>query len=124
MTAAQIIADNLQALPHPDGTPRQMPGFNAQLLPEPMQQQVKQTAKDIGEAIINLLELNGYQILTQAELDQPTQGAEPAQVANVHCTMCDKKLFSLNLTNPAHSLTNGRMFLDAVAGLSPECPHQ
>lgn len=122
MTPAELIATNLAALPHPDGTPRQMPGFSSQLLPEPLQQQVAQSAKDIGEAIINLLELNGYTVGTGT----PTVEAspEPPQVANIHCTLCDKKLFSLNLTNPTHSLTNGRTFLEAVSSLSPECPHQ
>lgn len=123
MTPAELIAKNLASLPHPDGTARQMPGFSSHLLPEPLQQQVVQSAKDIGEAIINLLELNGYTVATAADLAAPAP-TEPPQVANIHCTLCDKKLFSLNLTNPAHSLTNGRTFLEAVAALSPECPHQ
>lgn len=121
MTPAELIAANLQALPHPDGTPRQLAGFNTQLLPEAMQKQVQDTAKDIGDAIIYLLESSGYHITTEA----PTEpDADPVQAANIHCTLCDTKLFTLNLVNPSHSLTNGPMFIEALTGLKPDCPHQ
>ncbi len=123
-TPAQLIAKNLSALPHPDGTPRQLAGFSTQLLPEALQQQMSQTGQDIGEAIINLLSLNGYRVVTEQELNQPATETGPPATANVHCTMCDKKLFSINLTNPAHVLTNGRMFVEGIGGLNPECPHQ
>lgn len=123
-TPAQIIASNLSALPHPDGTPRQLPGFSTQLLPEALQQQMSKTALDIGEAIINLLTLNGYKVLTDQEIAQPAAPPDAPSQANIHCTMCDKKLFSVNLTNPTHTLTNGRMFIQGIAGLNPECPHQ
>jgi len=120
MTPAELIAANLQALPHPDGTARQLPGFNPQLLPDAMQQQIRDTAKDIGEAIINLLESSGYHIGTE-----PPPSDEPApQVANLHCTLCDTKLLSINLINPTHCLTNGPMFIDALTKLRPDCPHQ
>lgn len=124
MTAAQIIATNLASLPHPDGAPRQLPGFAAQVLPAPLQEEMRKAANDVGEAIVNLLELNGYRIVTDDELDQPAESVEPPQVANVHCAMCDQKLFSINLTNPEHTLTNGRLFLEGLGALSPECPHR
>lgn len=123
-TPAEIIAKNLAALPHPDGTPRQLPGFSTQLLPEALQQQMGKTAVEIGEAIINLLTLNGYLVVTEQELGQPSAPVTPPTRANVHCTMCDQKLFSFNLTNPEHTLTNGRLFLDGLGSLSPECPHK
>lgn len=123
-TPAEIIATNLASLPHPDGTPRQLPGFSTQLLPEALQQQMSSTAREIGEAIINLLTMNGYQVVTEQQLAQaaPADTEAPTR-ANVHCTMCDKKLFSVNLTNPEHTLTNGRLFIQGMANLSPECPH-
>lgn len=123
-TPAELIAKNLSSLPHPDGTPRQMPGFSTQLLPEALQQQMSNTAVEIGEAIINLLTLNGLQVVTEQQLAQAAPAAsEPPRQANVHCTMCDKRLFSINLTNPEHTLTNGRLFIQGMANLSPECPH-
>lgn len=102
MTPAQLIATNLAALPHPDGTHRQLPGFATQLLPEAMAQQVTDTANGIGEAIIHLLETSGYQIVTAQPVAQP---AEPAQVANVHCSYCDARVLQLNITNPARVMT-------------------
>lgn len=124
MNPAHIIAANLAALPHPDGTPRVLPAFNTRLLPEPLQQQMTQTSKDIGECIVHLLELNGYQVVSNEEANRAAQPAEPASMANVHCTMCDQKLFSLRLTNPTHAVTDGRAFIGAVSNLNPECPHQ
>lgn len=101
MTPAQLIAKNLAALPHPDGTPRQLPGFATQLLPEQMAQQVTQTANDLGEAIVHLLETSGYTI-TKGHTPAPT---EPAQVANVHCVYCDARVLQLNITNPSRVMT-------------------
>lgn len=124
MTPAELIAKNLSALPHPDGTPRQLPGFSTQLLPDALQHQVTQSALAIGEAIVNLLTTSGYHVVTDQELGAPAAAdVEPPSKANVHCTMCDKKLFSFNLTNPEHTLTNGRMFIEAMAALDPGCPH-
>lgn len=121
MTPAELIAANLHALPHPDGTPRQLAGFNTQLLPDAMQKQVQDTAKDIGAAIIHLLESSGYHITTETPTDPDD---EPIQAANIHCTLCDAKLLTLNLVNPTHSLTNGPLFIEALTQLKPECPHQ
>lgn len=102
MNPAQLIATNLAALPHPDGTPRQLPGFATQLLPEQMAQQVNQTALELGEAIVNLLETSGYTIT----YGTPTPPADtPAQIANVHCVYCDARVLQLNITNPARVMT-------------------
>lgn len=104
MSAADIIAKNLAALPHPDGNPRQLPGFQTQLLPEAMAEQVTQTAKDIGDAIVFLLESSGLQIVPAGQ----TPTAEPTDappIANVHCTYCDARVLQLNISNPNRVLT-------------------
>lgn len=120
MNPAQLIAANLAALPHPDGTPRQLPGFANQLLPDSLQQEISQAAQDIGESIINLLETNGYTVTNQPATIEPP--ATPT-VANVHCSLCDTRLLQINLVNPEHTLTNGPLFLKTLAGRAPECPH-
>lgn len=119
MTPAELIAANLQALPHPDGTARALPGFNAQLLPEEMHKQIADTAKELGEAIVYLLESSGYQLTTE-----PPPPAEAPDTAAIHCTLCDTRLFTLNLVNPTHCLTNGPLFLAAIHNLTADCPHQ
>jgi len=102
MTPAQLIAQHLAALPHPDGTPRQLPGFATQLMPEQMAQQINHAATEIGEAIINLLETNGYTVATETQLAQP----EPApQIANVHCSHCNARVLQFNIVNPNRILT-------------------
>jgi len=113
---AQLIATNLQALPHPDGTPRQLPGFSSQLLPEGLRSQVQQAATDIGDAIIYLLESNGYQVTDQPR--QPTQTSEtPRPVANVICHHCDTRVLQLNIVDPARVMTGHHFALT-------ECPNR
>lgn len=121
-TPAQLIAANLAALPHPDGTPRQLAGYNRQLLPEPLQAEVDKSAADIGEAIIHLLEVSGWTVApaTTQPADTP-QTAPP--IAHLHCTFCDMRLLSLNLTEPNHARTDGAALITGFARLTPECPH-
>ena len=114
MTPAALIAANLAALPHPDGNPRQLAGFATQLLPEAMAQQVTQTATEIGEAIINLLELSGY---TVTNTPPPAPTAAETAIANVHCTHCDARVLQLNITNPNRVMT-GMHFTPA------DCPNR
>jgi hypothetical protein len=123
MNPAELIAANLAALPHPDGTPRQLAGYATQLLPEAMQAEIKRASTGIGEAIVHLLELNGYTIVQESELRQPTQTSEAPEVAHVHCNMCDTRLFSLNIVNPDHCLTNGQMFIEGMSQRQAGCPH-
>jgi hypothetical protein len=112
---AQLIATHLSALPHPDGTPRQLPGFTSQLLPEGLRSQVQQAATDIGDAIIHLLESNGYRITT--EPSQPTQTSDTKPVASVHCHHCDARVLQLNIANPARVMTGHHFALT-------ECPNK
>lgn len=71
LTPAQVIAQNLGALPHPDGAVIQLPGFRTTLLPEGIRLEVNETATKIATAIVHLLESNGYAIT--AKNSQPTQ---------------------------------------------------
>lgn len=122
--AAQLIADNLGALPHPDGNPRQLAGYTTNLLPEALRDQIKAAATEIGESIVYLLETNGYRVVAEADLPaDDTTDPDAPPIANLHCIMCDSRLLSIALTNPSHCLTNGRLLLQGMASLSPECPH-
>lgn len=122
MNPAALIADNLAALPHPDGTPRQMPGFQSALLPEVLQNQVKQSAQELGEAIVNLLAVNGLAVVPADQARQPTQ-LPVHQLGNVHCNVCDQRLFQLNMVNPEKILTNPQLLIAGIAAINPECPH-
>jgi hypothetical protein len=113
---AELIANNLAALPHPDGAPRQLSGFSTRLLPEALHSQIQQTAKDIGEAVIHLLETNGYTVTN--ETSQPTQATdEPPQIANIHCHHCDARVLQMNISTPTKVLTGHHFAL-------LECPNQ
>lgn len=114
MKPADIIAANLAAIPHPDGNPRQLAGFATQLLPEVMAQQVTQTARDIGDAIVHLLELNGYTI---SNTPPPAPTAAETSIASVYCSHCDTRVLQLNITNPTRVLS---MYHYAAT----ECPNR
>ena len=123
MTPAQLIASNLAALPHPDGAPRQLAGFNTGLLPDPLREQVTRTATDIGEAIVHLLDISGYRIVSAGDEPAAPASVAIADVGHLHCRACDTRLLSLNLTNPSHIVTDGPALISALARRAPECPH-
>lgn len=123
MDPAQLIAANLAALPHPDGTTRVLAGFSTAMLPDGLHDQMNRTAQDIGEAVVHLLETNGYEVVAQGSRPDPADSDQPA-VAHLHCALCDARLLSINVSNPAHAVTNGPVLISAVAGLRAECPHQ
>lgn len=123
LNPAQLIASNLAALPHPDGSPRQLAGYSSTLMPDALREQVDKAALDIGESVIHLLETSGYRIVPEGHTAADTGQVEDPDVAHLHCSMCDTRILSINLTNPAHAVTDGRTLLSALAGLSPECPH-
>ena len=57
--AAITIADNLGSLPHPDGIPRRLMQFSPVIAEL---EAVKVHARDLGTAIVHLLEASGYRI--------------------------------------------------------------
>lgn len=120
MTPAELIAANLAALPHPDGTPRQLAGYSTSLLPDTLAEQVSSAARDIGAAIVHLLESSGWMItrgVAAAAADSP-----PA-TTSLHCLLCGTKLLELGAAG-GQAQTAGPQFIDAMQRLSPGCPHQ
>lgn len=121
---AQLIASNLGALPHPDGTPRQLAGFATRLLPDAMRAHIERSAGEIGESIVYLLETNGWHIVTDAQLAAAaSQTEDPPNLAYLHCKLCNTRLLSISLVNPSHVVTNGPELLTALAARSAKCPH-
>lgn len=123
-TPAQLIAANLAALPHPDGTPRQLAGYNRTLLPEPLQAEVDKTAADIGESIIWLLEQSGWAVVPADQAAEPAATQTGPPVAHLHCTFCDTRLLSLNIADASHARTDGAALITGLTRLTPECPHR
>lgn len=123
MTPAELIAANLAAIPHPDGSPRVLAGFSTTLLPDNLQEQVTRTAADIGEGIVYLLESSGYRIVSENDA-APAPADDAPPIAHLHCSQCDARLLSINVSNPAHAVTSGSVLIAAMSNLRPECPHQ
>ena len=113
-----MIAANLAALPHPDGSPRQLPGFSARLMPEAMRPHVEQAGREIAEALVHLLILNGFAV-------DKVEQAEPinADVLHIHCSYCSVRLMSVSLADCPRAATSGPALLRGLTTLRPECPH-
>jgi hypothetical protein len=117
--AAKLIADNLHALPHPDGTElrdNQLAGDPS--LPQAWRDDVAALKQGRAEGIVHLIETNGGQIVMPG--DQAAPPPPPAQWVDVLCTACQNRLFQINLVAPG---VRGRYFIEAVQNLDPECPH-
>ena len=118
VSAVDVIAANLAALPHPDGSPRQLPGFSARLMPEAMRPHVEKAGREIAESLVHLLELNGFDV-DKTPLAEP----ESADVLHIHCTLCSARIMSVSLADAPRASTSGPALLRGLARLRPECPH-
>jgi len=118
VSAVDVIAANLAALPHPDGSPRQLPGFSARLMPEAMRPHVEKAGREIAESLVHLLELNGFDV---EKTEQPEP--ESVDVLHIHCTLCSARLMSVSLADSPRAATSGPALLSGLAKLRPECPH-
>jgi hypothetical protein len=73
--AAQLIADNLSALPHP-GTDEQaraavsLRAFRTTGMPPQMTTHIKAATKLIGESVVHLLRTNGIELIDAGELER------------------------------------------------------
>lgn len=121
MGAAELIAENLSALPHPDGGVCQLPGFSGQLLPDALREQMADSARQIGEAVVYLLESNGFRL--ESGPPPPPAEAPVDRIAHVHCRLCDTRLLSLNVSNAGHVTVDGRRLVESLAARDGGCPH-
>ncbi|SDD59352.1 hypothetical protein SAMN04488581_2618 [Mycolicibacterium neoaurum] len=107
---AKLFSENLAALPHPSGNPVRLTQFDTTTLPPGLREQVAEehtkTTTSIGEALVQLLEDNGYPTnITTQQLDELTvkakafDGIKPP-IASLYCTTCGTKLLDLNITRP------------------------
>lgn len=121
MTPAELIASRLSALPHPDGGVRGLPGFQTRLLPAAMQEQVGDTARQIGEGIVHLLTSSGYRIVSDDEL--PAAPAADAPVVALCCRICNTVLLELSVGG-GRVLTDGPALLRGLSAREQDCPHE
>lgn len=138
---AELIASRLPTLVHPGdektkpfSIPLPMFATAAALPPEMAEQFAAEAdlpspdiAKLTAEAIVGLIEGEGESvIIPKTELAQlrsdATINVEKHRQPRVRCKTCGSPLFRINVdtTDPT---VNGHQFLEALATLSPECPH-
>lgn len=123
--AAALIAKHLPTgLPHPgngkDHPPTLIPfpGFRTTGLPPQYADAINTTAHTIGEAIINLLETKGWQLVDATTQMAPTN----TTVAGVdhtliNCNKCHKMLCMISANNEVNPAT----FITQVSQLDPAC---
>lgn len=141
-SVSELIAKHLPNLVHPGdektkpfAIPLPMFAAAAALPPEMAEQFAAEAdlpspdiAKLTAEALVHLVESEGGVdlSLTRAEVDKlrsdATINVEKHRQPKVCCKVCGSPLFRINVdtTNP---VVNGTQFLEALATLSPECPH-
>lgn len=135
---AELIAQHLaKGLVHPgDGKPfaLPLPMFQTTALPPEMAEEFADQAglptanipQLTAEAIVHLLEQNGYTILDSTEFEQlvldATEITGRHRQPRITCT-CGQFLFSLNIDTEKPTV-NGPKLITALGSLKPECPHQ
>ena len=108
--AATKLAADLGRLPHPSGAMVAIPGFDRHAATHPeLAEAHGQLATMIAEAIINDLELDGYEIAHKHDIQQKARDLA-AELAGdtemvVRCRRCREKLFKLNtgVSSDAHT---------------------
>lgn len=121
---ASLIADHLAALPHPDGGVRAVAGFAAgALMPEPLRDQQRRQAVEVGEAIVHLLVEHGWTISRADSAATPASSPAMPSAVRLHCRHCDALLLSVSLAHGARAVTDGRALIGGIGGLRQECPH-
>jgi hypothetical protein len=120
--AVELLAKNLQALPHPDGTHLRFLHFSTfAQTDDTIVQQVNGLAQGVGEALVNLLETNGY-TLTHTDDPKPVD-ATGTKTASIHCNTCGERLMLVTLDDNLRGATDGPQLIQAISKMGQECPH-
>jgi hypothetical protein len=119
-----LIADNLGALPHPDGKPTASVLGKIEALRPEYAEGSRIAGRRLAESVVHLIEVNGWTIVATEEYRRlAAKEAPPAKVAVLRCNQCDTELLHVSLHNPDRVATNGAVFLNGLAKLDVACPH-
>lgn len=140
LAIADLIAERLPTLVHPGdethpATALPLPMFASTAIPADVAEHFAEEAglahanitKLVAEAIVALIEGEGASVIVPADAYATIVATaeverEKHRQPRVCCQTCGNPLFRINVdtTNP---VVNGTAFLEALASLSPECPH-
>ena len=116
---------------HPDGEPRVMPHFRANVMPDEMADEVRKQTRGMAEAFAHHIETHGYTFITDRELQQLRDQAAKAQgitapTVSAWCNQpgcaCTEPLLQVNVTGERISI-NGPALIAAFHSRQPACPH-
>jgi hypothetical protein len=123
--AATLIAENLAQLPHPDGKPRKLPGYATTGKPDGLVKQITRGAQEIGDSIVNLIELAGGTITfgdePAAAEAAPSAPASALRIAEIHCALCNTRLLRINIANAPHLRINPENLAAMIESLTSDC---
>lgn len=107
--ATQLLTQHLHALPHPDyGIINMLPfAHNSE--------QTHQIKRQVAEAIISLLDSNGF-------LGDTTREPTTQSTVVLRCNTCAIQLAELTIQDGTAAV-NASQYLAAIAALNPACPH-
>lgn len=119
--AAKLIGEQLHQLPMPDGRKYRLMHFSSFGQSEDIKAKVAQRAQTVGEAVVHLLELNGYRI-SHVNDPKPVE-QEGRKVASGHCAHCSVEVIRLPVDDDLKATLSAQA-LRHLAKLNPTCPHQ
>lgn len=121
---ASLIADHLAALPHPDGGVRAVAGFaGGGLMPEPLRDQQRRQAVEVGEAIVHLITSHGWTIGRADSVTETPASSDRPSAVRLHCRQCDTLLLTVSLAHGPRAITDGAALIGGLGSLKRDCPH-
>jgi hypothetical protein len=111
--AIALLTENIHALPHPKyGVMNFLPFAHDS-------EQVRMVKREMAEAVVGLLDSNGF-IRGQA----PETVAPQRLAVSVKCRVCNGLLFTSDVDEGGVGRVDARMFISMIANLNPECEHK
>lgn len=107
---AEMLANRLGDLSHPDGNPTASVLGKTSTLQPAMQEVVSKAGERLATSIVHTIEAEGFTILRNDELQDLRNRAsdvDPTKAVRVQCNTCNGQLFDLRLTNPQLAQTPG-----------------
>jgi hypothetical protein len=116
--AAALIGENLHRLPKPDGSQIRFMHFSTFGQKADVAQRVANRANDVGEAIVNLLETNGYDLGHKSD-PEPTPKREG--VVDLHCGNCGTRVGQIANVNQQGQARMSAFALQQLSQMAHTC---
>lgn len=120
--AADLIARKLDRLPHPDGYELRFleySQFTTATQNDDIQQAVRERAQSVGEAVVHLLETNGYVITCNTDAVPTTE--QRYSRTKLTCQYCGVQLIAFQVGPDLTRSVDPAVFLPPLQELQHDC---